>query len=689
MGKIMLTAAQSLPLDKLVVSSANVRRVKTGVSITELAEDIGRRGLLQSLNVRAVLDGAGAATGRYAVVAGGRRLAALHLLVKAKRLAKNAPVPCIVGAEGEASGVAAGEQKLHHARQDGAANGRVPEEDSLAENTMREALHPLDQFRAFQTLRDTHGMGDEDIAARCFVTPAVVRQRLRLAAVSPKLLDLYAEDGLSLDQLMAFTVTADHARQEAVWEALSRGHGREAYAIRRMLTAGAVRGSDKRAGFVGLEAYEAAGGTLERDLFEADGGGYLRDVALLDRLVDEKLAREANALRQEGWLWVEAMRDLPYGHVFGLRRLRAETVPLADEEQAERDRLVVEQEALETQYATSEDMPEAADQRLSEIETRLAELENRRQAFDAGEVVRAGAFVSIGTGGTLQVERGFVRPEDEPREPEPEAVPDIAIAEWPTTDCNTPALATSSMPTAATAEPETSLPPEDEDDGGRIPDRLMTELTAHRTLALRAALSADPDTASLVVLHALALWTFHGTDLDTCVEIDGRSAPSTPMLRGSAIRPRAAPWWTASSSGRGSCRAGRRTCGRRSSPSTPTAARHCWHSASGAASMRWCSPGIAGRGPLPMPTSWPGTSASTWRPMALGRRPWNAISAASARPASSMPSATPGASAPRKASRTSERPRWRRPPNGCSPAPAGCPGRCAPPDGTRQRQAAE
>ena len=144
--------------------------------------------------------------------------------MKAKRLAKNAAVPCIVKAEGVAA-----------------------EEDSLAENTMREALHPLDQFRAFQALRDEHLMGDEEIAARFFVTPAVVRQRMKLTTVSPKLLDLYADDAMTLEQLMAFTVSTDHARQEAVWEALSRSYSREPYAIRRMLTEGFVKPTDKRA----------------------------------------------------------------------------------------------------------------------------------------------------------------------------------------------------------------------------------------------------------------------------------------------------------------------------------------------------------------------------------------------------------------------------------------------------------
>lgn len=176
MGKITFGPAQMLPLDRLVASTAGVRRIKAGISLAELAEDIGRRGLLESLSVRPVLDEAGVETGRYAVVAGGRRLAALQLLVRAKRLNKTAPVPCTVG------------------RADIAA-----EEDSLAENTMREALHPLDQFRAFSTLREDRSMGADEIAARFFVTPAVVRQRLKLAAVLPKLQGLYAEGALTLE----------------------------------------------------------------------------------------------------------------------------------------------------------------------------------------------------------------------------------------------------------------------------------------------------------------------------------------------------------------------------------------------------------------------------------------------------------------------------------------------------------
>ena len=130
--------------------------------------------------------------------------------------------------------------------------GGLAEEDSLAENVHREALHPLDQFRAFQDLREK-GFGEDEIAARFFVAPSVVRQRLRLASVSPRLLDLYAEDALTLEQLMAFSVTDDHARQEQVWESLQHmpDWNQRPHQIRRQLTEEAVRGDDARAVFVG------------------------------------------------------------------------------------------------------------------------------------------------------------------------------------------------------------------------------------------------------------------------------------------------------------------------------------------------------------------------------------------------------------------------------------------------------
>jgi ParB/RepB/Spo0J family partition protein len=276
-AKITLSASRDIPFNKLMLSQSNVRRVKAGVSIEELAEDITRRSLLQSLSVRPVVDGDGQETGMFEVPAGGRRFRALELLVRQKRMNKTQPVPCVVRTDG------------------------LAEEDSLAENVQRVALHPLDQFRAFQTLR-LKGLSEAEIAARFFVSPAVVKQRLRLAAVSETLLDVYADDGMTLEQLMAFTVTNDHVRQEQIWKQLARSPIKEPYYIRRQLTEGAVRAADKRAQFVGVASYEAAGGAVMRDLFEHDDGGWLQD--LLDRLVIEKLQAKAETLRVEGWKWI-------------------------------------------------------------------------------------------------------------------------------------------------------------------------------------------------------------------------------------------------------------------------------------------------------------------------------------------------------------------------------------------------
>src|ERR1700733_9172574 len=209
--KIILSRSQDIPFNKLILSQSNVRRIKSGISVEDLAEDIARRGLLQGVSVRAVLDKDGTETGTYEIPAGGRRYRALELLVKQKRMAKTQAVPCVVRTDG------------------------IAEEDSLAENVQRVPLHPLDQFRAFQTLRQ-QGLSEEDIAARFFVSAGVVKQRLKLASVSPRLLDLYAKDEMTLEQLMAFAVTDDHARQEQVWDGLARSYTKEPYYIRRQLT---------------------------------------------------------------------------------------------------------------------------------------------------------------------------------------------------------------------------------------------------------------------------------------------------------------------------------------------------------------------------------------------------------------------------------------------------------------------
>ena len=359
---------------------------------------------------------------------------------------------------------------------------------------------------------------------------------LTFAAVSPKLLDIYAEDGMTLDQLMGFTVNPDHARQEQMWEALQRSYTKEPHQIRRMLTEGAVRASDKRAQFVGVEAYEAAGGLILRDLFNSDDGGWLQDPALLDRLVMEKLDREAEVIRAEGWKWIEVAPDFPYGHTYDLRRLVGEQRPLTEEEAAAHDALRAEFDKLEEIYAEANEIPEEVDQRLSEIETALAAFEERPVIYDPAEIIRAGAFVSIDGSGALRIERGYLRPEDEP----PIVPPEDGTVDGEADETGAGAASGPDNDSAAAVggASEQAEPPE-EDEGVRpIPDRLVTELTAHRTLALRDALANDPDVAFVAALHVLCLKLFYRYALDSCLEIEPKSASSARKPPGSPTRPR-------------------------------------------------------------------------------------------------------------------------------------------------------
>lgn len=494
--KIILSSSRDIPFNKLVLSQSNVRRVKAGVSVEELAESIARRGLIQSLHVRPVLDADGVETGMFEVPAGGRRYRALELLAKQKRLARTTPVPCVVG---------------------DAASDILIDEVSLVENIERAPLHPLDQFRAFQALRDK-GMTEEAIAAAFFVGVNVVKQRLRLAAAAPSLLEVYADDGMTLDQLMAFTVSEDHARQEQVWDAIRDSWQKEPWQIRRMLTETTVRASDKRALFVGLETYEAAGGIVLRDLFQSDDGGWLQDVGLLDRLVAEKLRVEADRISAEGWKWVDASLSIPYGVTHAMREIVGTPLDMTDEEQATRAGLQAELDRLTDQYEDADELPDEIDQRLGEIEAALEALDSRPMRYDPAEIANAGVFVTIDSDGSLIAERGYVRPEDEA--PVASDRDDDGTCE---TGHSEPTLAQAIRPVVVTVGGQSVPAEEEEEDGIKpLPERLVTELTAHRTLALRDAVAQNPRIAMTALLHKLVSDAFHHRSMSGVLEAQVR-----------------------------------------------------------------------------------------------------------------------------------------------------------------------
>lgn len=511
--KITLSGIRDIPFSKLQLSQANVRRIEAGVSIEDLAEDIANRGLLQNLNVRALLDEAGAETGMFEVPAGGRRFRALERLVKQKRLAKDAPIPCII-------------------RDDG-----LPEEDSLAENVQRVGLHPLDQFNAFKTLTDK-GLSEEDIAARFFVPTNVVKQRLRLADVSPVILAAYQNNDISLEHVMAFSVNPDTARQEIVFEKLQASRDLGTYRIKRLMIETTVDASDKRVQFVGIAAYIDAGGSIMRDLFTDDNGGWLADANLLDRLVNEKLELEAEGFKAQGWKWVKTAIDFPYGHQRYLDELVPAVPMLSDEDSAKLKSAVDEYNGLVAELEVNDgDMPDGIAERIQTLEALIEDLENPAPVYKPEDLGIGGVFLSIHRNGSLLVDAGYVRPED--RRPEPASDKDTeddpdethtegdedasSNAEGGEDDADHPAYIT----TPAPSEPEdNSIKP--------LPDALHRELTAYRTLVLRDALARNPSVALTALLHKLCTDQFYNRFLTDCMEIRINSVglhPQGPDLK--------------------------------------------------------------------------------------------------------------------------------------------------------------
>ena len=283
---------RNIPLDRLVLSPANVRKSPASASEdAELKASIRAGGLKQNLIVCPYQG----EPERFAVTAGGRQLKALQELAAEGAIASDCEVPCLV-------------------EQPDAAI-----ETSLMENTVRAAMHPADEFTAMAGLIDS-GATAETVAARFGVSERHVRQRLKLGKLAPELLDAFRAGKLSLELITAFTLGADHSAQLAVWGQIRDQHYVSPHQVRRLLTGGAVPLDSDLGLFVGSEAYEAAGGRVTRDLFSGDDDGFLDDMALVNRLAIEKLEKKAVELRAD-WAWVKAVLDPDYGFMAQYRRI--------------------------------------------------------------------------------------------------------------------------------------------------------------------------------------------------------------------------------------------------------------------------------------------------------------------------------------------------------------------------------
>ena len=260
-------------------------------------------------------------------------------------------------------------------------------------------------------------------------------------------------------------------------------------------------------------------GSVLRDLFNRDNGGWLQDAALLDRLAREKLERAAEEIRAEGWKWSEIAIDFPYGHTTGLRRLPGTQAPVTEEEQVRYDAAVAEYNRLSEENESADELPEDADQRMAELEAEIASIVERPSIYDRAEIARAGVFVSIDHDGRLKVERGFVRPEDEARKE------GGALAAAGKSRSGAQSGADDTMVGADTQTgPVSSEPAEEEvETSPKLSGLMVVELSAHRTVAMRLALASDPQAAFLAATHALALNSFYGANSHSCLDLSERS----------------------------------------------------------------------------------------------------------------------------------------------------------------------
>lgn len=309
---------QSVKLAKLVLSPINVRQAGEDF-IEQLAADIAARGLIQNL----IVTPAKKPRGTFAVIAGSRRFRALELLAQRGEVdaaVYDVPVLVLSGTDAALS------------------------ETSLAENFQKLAMNPADECRAFQHFLGTGGDID-GVAKRFGITRRFVEGRLRLADLAEPIFTALAERRISLDLAKAYASTSSQERQLMVWQAYGNQAYQSADSIRRIIANETMKSSEPIARYIGEDAYVAAGGKVESDLFSDDGDRWI-DPGIAQTLAAAKLEAEAQRLGEEqGLAWVrpvagtstwEAARDL--------HRVHLPTLPLT---LAEAERLDVIADRLE------------------------------------------------------------------------------------------------------------------------------------------------------------------------------------------------------------------------------------------------------------------------------------------------------------------------------------------------------
>jgi len=460
MGKIEATenAAQRIEyvaLSRLTLSQLNVRK-KAPTAIDAMAATIEKKGLIQNLVVHEMKGSA--KPSKLGVCAGQRRLAALDLLVEQGRITRDYEVPVLIVSEGEA--VAA----------------------SLIENREREAMHLADECVAFRLLTE-EGKSVAHIAALFAVPDVAVRRALKIANLSPSLLDLLRDDRLDYEQVKVLALANDHATQERVWGEAVNNWQRRPDELRKAITFAEIDARESAlARFVGLDAYEEAGGRVRRDLFSDDANaGYLEDAELLHRLATERLIELTQAVGNEGWQWIETRTQYPAMEILRCGRIGSTTRKPTKAEKAELAALTATNDAahaaLNAYYDEDGEPDEERGERLEAEATAATfavdQYAERFEAFDPEEMKQAGAYVYLDDDGRVCIERGLVRREEAP---------------------TAQAGATHAVSAGAARAPK---------ERPLHGEKLCKRLTAHRTAAVQIELAQQPTVALAVLMQRM------------------------------------------------------------------------------------------------------------------------------------------------------------------------------------------
>ena len=491
-----------IPLNKLVISVNNVRKAKTSkAEDDELYASLQYHGLKQNLLVHAVGD-------EFHVHAGGRRLTQLQRLAEDGHIKPDYKIPCRIETEA------------------------VAQETSLVENSVRASMSPADQLEAFARLIDA-GSTVEEVATRFGVTAGLVERRLKLARVAPEIIEDLREGKMTLETVMAFTLSNDHARQLEVREAVSHLHaGGVHHTVRRMLTDNAQSGNSRLARYVGVDTYKAAGGPVIEDLFSDEGSVLLEDGALLERLAVEKLERAAKK-QGKGWKWCEAVLDFDYSAGLEFGRVYPEPQDLDPEIAEERETLGQRLEELEDldPDAWTEALEQEADRAAERIEE-IDRTERDSAVYSDAQRAIAGIIVTLDYQGAAKVEAGLVRPEDIPADQTPDETDgedgDAATADAqasvkpaggaagkPAQGKRSAAVAGDTAPSVVVAPPRSAKvlqAPVDPVTAARkeqgISQSLADDLRATRHQIVQAHLSADYDVAFDAMLYCMCREAF-------------------------------------------------------------------------------------------------------------------------------------------------------------------------------------